>query len=127
VLGGEVIFNKKVTNHHQAHYVMERKSSPSLSSQPSSHEFGKFICELASTSKKEETASNSHDGAGAGISQLKNVSLYIPAYIGKGNNDYLKSMKGVVDDESNNVILDKHLMRCVCLKRATLLRCARVF
>jgi hypothetical protein len=117
VLGGEVIFNKKVTNHHQAHYVMEKKSSPSSSSsQTSSHEFGKFVCELASTAKKGGTASNSHEGGGGGgISQLKNVSLYIPAYIGKGNNDYLKSMKGVVDDESNNVILDKHLMRCVCL------------
>jgi NADH dehydrogenase FAD-containing subunit len=92
-LGGEVIFNDRVTSHNEPFY---------------NENMDKFTIELKSSKT------------------IENVGLYIPSFIGKGSNDYLSSMEGVLDPNSNKVILDEYLMSKTYKKLFALGGCAQL-
>jgi hypothetical protein len=42
---------------------------------------------------------------------IENVAVYIPAYVGKPNTQYLEPLQGVLDPVSKKVILDEYMRR----------------
>mmetsp|Transcript_26233 Transcript_26233/g.34124 ORF Transcript_26233/g.34124 Transcript_26233/m.34124 type:complete len:342 (-) Transcript_26233:90-1115(-) len=58
--------------------------------------------------------------------KIDNIALYCPSFIGKGSNDYLSSMEGVLDPQSNLVILDENLMSKAYPKLFALGGCAKL-
>lgn len=79
--GCEIIFNDRVSNHNQPY--------------------------LSTLQDNKKTEIEFKSGK---LASLKEVSVYIPSFIGKGSNDYLSNLN-VLDENSNLVILDEYMRR----------------